>query len=185
MSIPRTLPFPVESGLRFLREERHAVRTRLGTMNWLRRCEYVPPMPESDARHLRGLPASWQQPIAESALEGLHGRAMALASRLQRCGRKHEADELRRRAALLARADELHRHASDVETAVGLYRALSTLAGEQEHLGECGRTWAQAGALEEPMAAHGPAFRETAALRNRAYRSLAAAVARHVRAHNL
>ena len=143
-------------------------------------------MPESDARHLRGLPASWGQPIAESALEGLQGRAKAIAGRLERGGRNREADELRRRAALLARADELHRHASDVETIAGLYRALTVLAGAREPVGDYDRTCAQAGLLEEPMAvAHGPAFRETAALRNRAYRSLAAAVARYVRGQSL
>lgn len=139
-------------------------------------------MPESDARQLRGLPASWEQPIAESALEGLQRRAEALACGLQRAGRKREAGELRRRVALLARADELHRHAADLETLAGLYRALSALAGEHEPMGAYDRIWTQAGALEQPMAAmHGPAFRETAALRNRAYRSLAAAVAQHLR----
>jgi len=152
------------------------------TMNRLRHCEYVPAVPESEARHLRGLPASWDQAIEESALEGLQGRAKTLAGRLERGGRKSEADELRRRAAVLARADELHRHASDVETIAGLYRALSALAGEHEIVSDYDRTWAQAGVLEEPMAiAHGPAFRETAALRNRAYRSLAATVARYAR----
>lgn len=139
-------------------------------------------MPESDARPLRGLPPSWEQSIVESAVESLRRRAGTLAGRLERGGRKREADQLRRRAAVLARADELHRHASDLETIGGLYRALSTLAGEHEPLSDYDRTWAQAGTLEEPMAiAHGPAFRETAALRNRAYRSLAATVARYAR----
>lgn len=138
-------------------------------------------MPESEARHLRGLTRSWEQPIVESALDGLQRRAETLARKLERGGRKTEAGELRRRAAVLAHADELHRHASDLETIGGLYRALSTLAGE--HVGtDCDRTWTQAGLLEEPIGgAHGPAFRETAALRNRAYRSLAATVAHYAR----
>jgi len=139
-------------------------------------------MPEAEARHLRGLQASFEQAFEESALEGLQVRAKTLAGRLESCGRKGEADELRRRAAVLARADELHRHAFDVETIAGLYRALSTLAGEHHLASDGDRTWAQTGALEEPMTvAHGPAFRETAALRNRAYHSLAATVARYSR----
>jgi hypothetical protein len=139
-------------------------------------------MPESDARHLLGLPPSWEQRIPESALESLQERANAIAGRLERGGRKREADELHRRIAALARADELHRHASDVETIAGLYRALTTLAGEREPIGDYERTWAQAGVLEDPMSVmHGPAFRETAALRNRAYRWLAAAVAQFAR----
>lgn len=151
-------------------------------MKGLRYCEYVPPMPESDARHLRGLAHSWEQPIAESAPDGLQRRAKTLARRLVTSGRKAEAEELGRRAAVLARADELHRHASDLETIGGLYRALSILAGEHEVVSDSDRTWAQAGLLEEPtVVAHGPAFRETAALRNRAYRSLAATVARYTR----
>jgi len=151
-------------------------------MNRRLQCEYVPAMAEPDARHLRGLPPSWEEPIVESALDGLQRRARTLARRLERGGRKAEAAELRRRAAVLARTDELHRHASDLETLGGLYRALSTLAGENELPSDSDRTWAQAGVLEEPMAiAHGPAFRETAALRNRAYHSLAASVARYAR----
>ena len=153
-------------------------------MNRFRYCEYVPSVPESEARHLRGLPASWEEPIEESALEGLQGRAKTLAGRLEKGGRKREADELRRRAAVLARADELHRHASDLETVAGLYRALSILAGEREVVSSYDRSWAQTGVLQEPTGvAHGPAFRETAALRNRAYRSLAVTVARYARAH--
>jgi hypothetical protein len=137
-------------------------------------------MPESDARHLLGLPTSWEQRIPESELESLQERANAIAGRLERGGRKREAGELHRRVASLARADELHRHASDVETIAGLYRALTALAGEREPIGDYERTWAQAGVLEDPMM-HGPAFRDTAALRNRAYRWLAAAVAQYAR----
>jgi hypothetical protein len=94
-----------------------------------------------------------------------------------------DAAELCRRVELLDRADELHRHASDVETVAGLYRALATLAQEQVRAEEDERTWLQSGVLEglAPLA-HGPAFRETAALRNRAYRLVAATVARYGRA---
>lgn len=151
-------------------------------VNRLRHSAYTPPMPESDARHLRGLPTCWEQPIPESALEGLEERAGVLAARLEKAGRKRDADELRRRVAILQRADALHRHASDVETIAGLYRALATFTGEHEPAGEHERMWAQAGVLEDPMSVtHGPAFRETAALRNRAYRWLVAAVAAHAR----
>jgi hypothetical protein len=149
-------------------------------MNRLRHAEYVPPPPEATARRLRGLPASWEQPILESAVEGLQKRAAALAVCLEKSGRKREADELRRRIAVLERADELHRHAGDIETLAGLYKALSTFAREDERPDEHERAWAQAGLLEDAMTVtHGPAFRETCVLRNRAYRWLAAAVARY------
>jgi hypothetical protein len=139
-------------------------------------------MAEPDARRLRGLPPFWEQSIPESALDGLRERAYALATWLESIGRKPQADELRRRATLLERADELHRHASDVETVAGLYCALSTLAGERQPAVRYNRTWLQAGMLEEPMAVmHGPAFRETAALRNRAYRWLAEGIAHYVK----
>jgi hypothetical protein len=145
----------------------------------LRRCEYVPPMAESDMWRLRGTPRCWEHQIAESTVEGLRRRAKALAAALKRAGHERDAAELNRQVALFERADELHRHASDVETAAGLYRALATLAHEQVQLEENERTWLQSGVLEEPVSgAHGPAFRETAALRNRAYRLVAATVAR-------
>jgi hypothetical protein len=148
-------------------------------MNCLRRSEYVPPMAKSESRSLRGLPASWGQPIVESTVESLQRRGFALVATLRRAGRTSEAAELRRRIALLERADELQRHASDLETVAGLYRALATFAHEQELPAEHERTWAQAGVLEDPLSVvHGPAFRETATLRNRAYRLLAASVAR-------
>ncbi len=149
-------------------------------MSRLRFAEYVPPMAESDARLLRGLPACWEQPIVESGVEGLEERALVVAVRLESRGRKRDASELRRRIALLQRADELHRHATDVETIAGLYRALATFAHVDQRALERERVWAQAGMLEDPMCIlHGPAFRETAALRSRAYRWLAAAIARH------
>jgi hypothetical protein len=142
-------------------------------------------MAEADARRLRGTPACWEQSIPESAVDGLRMRASALAATLKRAGRDRDAAELRRRLALLERADELHRHASTIETIAGLFRALATFAHEDERepADERERTWLQAGMLEEqPSAVHGPAFRETAALRNRAYRLLADAVERQGRA---
>jgi hypothetical protein len=152
-------------------------------MNFLRRSEYVPSMAESDTQCLRGTPRSWEQQIEESAVEGLRSRAYALAAALKRAGREREAAELNRLVALFERADELHRHASDVETIAGLYRALATLAHEQVPAAEHERTWQQSGVLEgSAPVAHGPAFRETAALRNRAYRLVAATVARYGRA---
>jgi hypothetical protein len=148
-------------------------------MIFLRRSEYVPPMAQADARRLRGTPGHWDQQIAESAVEGLRRRAYALATSLKRAGREREAAELNRQVALLERADELHQHASDVETVAGLYRALATLAHEQVPAVEDERTWLQSGVLEGSVSgAHGPAYRETAALRNRAYRLVAATVAR-------
>jgi hypothetical protein len=155
-------------------------------MNRLRRSEYVPPMAEADARRLRGVPSSWEQAVAESAVEGLQKRADGLVVLLERAGRERDAAEMRCRIALLQRADQLHRHASAIETAAGLYRALAIFAQDQEQQEpslEHERIWAQAGLLEDPLTVmHGPAFRETAALRNRAYRLLAAGVARLGRA---
>jgi hypothetical protein len=137
----------------------------------------VPPMAESDARALRGTSACWEQAIVESAVDGLRRRASALAKALKSAGRKRDAAELQRRLVLFERADELHRHASDLETIAGLLRALSIFAHEHER-DEHERAWLQAGMLEDrPSVVHGPAFRETAALRNRAYRLLAEAVA--------
>jgi hypothetical protein len=70
-----------------------------------------------------------------------------------------------------------------VETIVGLYRALSVFAREEEPAAlRQQRAWAQAGLLDDPMSVvHGPAFRETAALRNCAYRWLASTMARYAR----
>ncbi len=151
-------------------------------MNLLRRSEYVPPMDQSESRRLRGLPSSWEAPVAESAVEGLSRRARALAAGLAVRGRRRDAEELLRAVALLERADELHQHASDVETLVGLYRALAAFAGEREPVVASERTWAQAGVLaDQPPSVHGPAFRETAALRNRAFHSLAARLSRLAR----
>jgi hypothetical protein len=152
-------------------------------MIYLRRSEYVPPMAESDTRRLRGTPRSWEQQIAESAVEALRRRANALATALKWAGHERDAAELHRVVALFERADELHRHASDVETVAGLYRALATLAHEQVRAVGQERTWLQSGVPEgaAPLAAplaHGPAFRETAALRNRAFRLVAATIAR-------
>jgi hypothetical protein len=128
-----------------------------------------------DAQRLRGLPTSWEQRIDESAIGAIVERAEARARALAKLGRRHEADELRRRVALLRRADELHGHASDVEALAGIYRALAVFAGEP--LQADARTWIQAGMHDEPI--HGPAFRETAALRNRAFRAVAATLTRY------
>jgi hypothetical protein len=145
--------------------------------------DYVPPLPTPDARRLRRLPSGWAEPIVESEVEALERRSDALALALAKRGRRREADELRRRRLLLERADGLHRHASTLETLVGLYRALAVFAGEREPTADDGRVWVQSGAVgdEAPPAGHGPAFRETAALRNRAYHLLAAAIAGYAR----
>jgi hypothetical protein len=127
----------------------------------------VPPLPAEESRRLRALPAYWECAVPESAVDATIERARAIASTLAGRGKRREADELRRRAAVLARADALHRHAADVETLVDLYRALATFAGEAP--------LALAAAREEP--GHGAAFRETAALRNRAFRAVAARIA--------
>jgi hypothetical protein len=142
--------------------------------------DYVPPMPSEDARRLRGLAPSWQRPIDESEVDGLQKRAGALALALRRAGRRRDADELSHRLALLERADELQRHASNLETLVGLYRALAVFAHEDEL--DDSHVWAQTGALaEEAGDAHGPAFRELTGLRNRAFRLLSSAVATYSR----
>jgi hypothetical protein len=117
-------------------------------------------------------------PIDESAIDGLVKRAEAFAASLAKRGNKQAAEDLRRRVALLTRIDELHRHADSLETVVGLYRALSVLTNEPKPAIHDAPVWAQTGALDDdaPTAAHGPAFRETAALRNRAFRLVAAAL---------
>lgn len=149
-------------------------------MSRLRFSETVPSLPERDARLLRGLPSSWEEPIRESELDALLKRARAMAAASSAAGRAHEAREMWRRISLLERADDLHAHAFDVETLAQLYRALATLAEPgAPDVADASRTWLQAGALPgAPSPAHGPAFRETAALRSRAYRWLLALVAR-------
>jgi hypothetical protein len=140
-------------------------------------------MPTRDARRLRGLPAAWEQPIVESSVDALAKRAEALASRLTKHGRKREADELRRLLALLERVDDLHRHAGDLEMLAGLYRALAAFAHEDDPAAEDSFVWAQTGALGDDGSpvGHGPAFRETAALRNRAFRLVASMLAKYAR----
>jgi len=102
----------------------------------LRTCEYVPPMPMQNEvlRRLRGLPSCWEQRVVESTVDSLRKRADALGRVLAKHRRKRETDDLRRRVSLLDRADELHRHAADVETLVGLYRALRVFTHEREPL---------------------------------------------------
>lgn len=119
--------------------------------------------------------------MPESAIDALLRRGRAAASGLSAAGRSREAGELWRRITLLERADELHRHASDVETLAQLYRALTTFSEEPEGELEPSRAWVQAGAAEGAGLGHGPAFRETAALRRRAFRWLQAAMARSAR----
>lgn len=138
-------------------------------------------MRTEDARRLRGLPKEWERAVSESAIDGLLRRGRTLASQLSRQHRKRDAAELRRFLSLLERADELHRHASDVETLTGLYRALTAFTGEEDDPAvRQSFTWIQTGAVEGETfpAPHGPAFRETAAIRNRAFRLVAAAIAR-------
>jgi hypothetical protein len=156
----------------------------------LRFSEHVPPAPAADARSLRALPATWDGPIAESAIDGLARRAEGVAKVLRAQGKMQSVKDLRRAAELLVRWDALHARAFELETYAQTYRALVALRAELgEKAGE-GATedasiaWTQAGALAgaAPPFAHGPAFRETAALRNRAFRNLEAALARHARA---
>jgi hypothetical protein len=85
-----------------------------------------------------------------------------------------------RRLALLERADDLHRHADSLETLAGLTRALQLFSEPGVRMPEEERVWLQTrspGGDEESWG-HGPAFRETAALRNRALRLVAAAIAK-------
>ena len=152
-------------------------RRTIAVVDPLRGCDYVPPTLGRDAQRLRALPASWEQRVDESAVGAMIERAEATASALARLGRRREADELRRRTQLLRRADELHGHAADIEALAGLYRALALLADEP--LPADARAWFQTGMHDEPV--HGPAFRETAALRNRAFRAVASALARYAR----
>jgi hypothetical protein len=163
-------------------------------MNDLRRvrfAEHIPAAPAADARRLRGLPSSWTRPIVESAIDALSRRAEGVARALSLQGNLRAAANLRRDGELLARADALHTHALRVETLAQLYRALVALSVEvatessaEGALDDESMTWVQAGALPtaDLSPAHGPAFRETASLRNCAFRCLEAAVARHARA---
>lgn len=151
----------------------------------LRFSDHVPPSLIASVRPLSGLPRSWARPIDESRIDGLLKRADGTARALSAVGELRPAAALRRTAALLERVDELHRHSSRVETLAQLYRALATLHAEvlADPIDDESISWLQAGALatSELSAAHGPAFRQTAALRNRAFRALEAAVARHAR----
>lgn len=157
----------------------------------LRFSEYVPPASAGDVRRLRGLRSSWARPIDESSVDGLMKRAGGVVRALAARGRGGAAAELERKRALLERADALASHALRVETFAQLYRALAALHADlvsedpgAHALEEESLTWLQAGALENaPLSsAHGPAFRETIALRNRAFRSLEAAIAHQTRA---
>ncbi len=141
--------------------------------------EQIPSFPTEGARILRGLPSSWEESVGESSIDALKRRADGVAVSLARHGRKREAEELRRRIDLLERADELHRHASDLETLVGLYRALSVFAHDEQPLDEDAHVWAQVGRDSDSSTGHGAAFRETAALRNRAFRWLVLDLARY------
>jgi hypothetical protein len=100
---------------------------------------------------------------------------------------------------MLERADALHNHAFRIEALAQMLRALEALRADlaemfgsksalataqaRSALDDDALVWVQAGALpsDESATEHGPAFRETAALRNRAFRFLEAAIARHVR----
>jgi hypothetical protein len=156
----------------------------------LRLSEQIPSAPAADARCLHGLPSSWSRPIAESAVDSLMKRADAVGRTLLLRGDVRGAASLRRTTELLRRADALCTHAVCVETLVQIYRALVTLhadlaaeePGDRVEEAES-PAWLQAGALatDPTSTAHGPAVRETTALRNRAFRSLEAAIARHTR----
>jgi hypothetical protein len=147
----------------------------------LRFSEQIPPAPVADARRLRSLPPSWAQPIVESAVDGLLKRADGLAGALAVEGHARAAADLRRSADVLRRADALHTHAARVETLAQLYVALVALmeAPGEELPPDASVGLLQAGALSsgDLASAHGAAFRETAALRSRAFRQLEAAVA--------
>ena len=148
-------------------------------MSRLRFSEYVPATSTEALRQLRGLPAAWGQAVAETEVDALRGRAEGVSLALRRRGREREAAELRRLTSVLERTDELHRHASDLETIAGLCRALEAFAPEAEPaLVEGSLAWAQ---LVAGTNGHGAAFRETALLRNRAFRLLASTLARRER----
>jgi hypothetical protein len=145
--------------------------------------EYVPPMPRREARCLHGLSAAWEQAIVESSVDGLKRRALAVARTLTKWGRNREADDLVRQVSLLERVDDLHRHAGNLETLSGLYRALTAFSHDREPVIDDALVWAQTGALgdDTSLVRHGPAFRETAALRNRAFRLVASTLATYAR----
>jgi hypothetical protein len=157
----------------------------------LRFAEHIPPSPAEDARRLRSLPASWSRPIAESAVDAVLKRADGLAGALRSRRDVRAAAAVRRAAAVLRRADALHAQAERLETLAQLYVALLALRADVASFGETDAEagapaddsigWLQAGALpeEELSSEHGPAFRETASLRNRAFRQLEAAIAKH------
>ena len=157
----------------------------------LRFAEQIPPAPVADARCLRSLPASWERAIPESAVDGLLKRAEGCAHAREAAHDARAAAHLRRAAEMLRRADALHEQAGRLETLAQLYLALAALRADlvsvepdEEISPDASTGWLQAGALPtaELSSAHGPAFRETAALRNRAFRQLEAAIARHMRA---
>jgi hypothetical protein len=156
------------------------------TSKRLRYAERVPPMPEQDARRLRRLPADREARIVESAVDALLQRGRGTAAALRASGRTREAAALLRDVELLERADDLHSHASRLETLAQLYRALVTLAGPEGSVDlglDESPAWLQCGALEDQTpGAHGPAFRATAALRARAFRLALASLARARRA---
>jgi hypothetical protein len=157
----------------------------MDAMSRLRFAEHVPSLAEVDARRLRGLPRRWGARVDESAPPALAKRANALANALTARGRGRDAAQLRRHVDLLERADELHQHASRVETLAQVYGALVALSGDATLDSEIAEamTWAQAGALPagESGSGHGPAFRATAELRNRAFRLVEREVARVAR----
>jgi hypothetical protein len=143
--------------------------------------EYVPSLPSSDARRLHALTSSWEEPILESAIDGLARRAQAIARLLGARGNTREARELMRSLDLLLEVDALHRHADNLETIAGLYSALAILAGDEPVLDD--RLRAQTGLAGDDCSAvgHGPAYRETAALRSRAFHLVESLLARHAR----
>jgi hypothetical protein len=143
-------------------------------------CEYVPPLSASDARHLHGLPPTWDLPIAESSIDALERRARTLGRALIAAGRRREGHDLWRRVELLERVDNLHRQASTIEIAVQLCQALGAFTIDKQPKEDDAQASLQSGALStDAGSTHGPAFSETARLRNRAYRWLQSALARY------
>jgi hypothetical protein len=153
----------------------------------LRFAEQIPPASVEDARRLRTLPSSWARGIPESAVDGLLKRAEALANARRAAGDSRAAADLHHAAAMLRRADAVHAQAGRLETLAQLYLALAALradlVSDEDVLADESAGWLQAGALPtaDLSSAHGPAFRETAALRNRAFRQLEAMISRHTR----
>jgi hypothetical protein len=151
----------------------------------LRFSDRVPPLDEALARRLRGLPASWEDRVVETDVAALVTRGKRIVAALDAAGRTEEAARLDRTVADLERVDKLHFHAFRVETLTQLYCALVTLLGPvaDDLWPEDAPTLTQSGALADAAdeAAHGPAYRATRALRNRAARQLAWAMARATR----